>query len=441
MSFLHANSCESIKTELDLFTVPTTQTSIESSQFVTYNPVSSLTQEGPVEFVIAAQSEEYIALSHTYLLVRLQILPTGPTDPTALAADGNKFSPVNNLLSSLFSQVDVSFNQKTVSSSGSTYPYRAYIESLLNYGVDAASTHRGSSLWFLDSPGKFESTHAGQGNEGLDKRLEYVKDEKTVQLTGYLHGDVFTQERLLLNGIELAIRLIRSKDAFVLMQPAGAVQRKVVIKDISLVIRRVKVAPNILISHAKMLSTASAKYPIKRVEVKSFILHSGINGTTLDNIVLGQLPRRLIIGMVDNRAFTGNKSYYPFNFQHFSLCYLALYVDGQQYPPLKPDYTNGNYVNEYNTLFSGTGIFWDNAGHQIKLEDYPKGNTLYCWDLSPDLSSSCHSHWCLVKQGNIRLELQFSQALANTVNCIVYAEYDNILTVDANRQVSLDYTS
>ena len=48
--------------------------------------------------------------------------------------------PTNLLLNSLFSQVDVFFNDKLISSSSNTYAYRAYLETLLNYGK-AAKNH------------------------------------------------------------------------------------------------------------------------------------------------------------------------------------------------------------------------------------------------------------------------------------------------------------
>ncbi|KYN11438.1 hypothetical protein ALC57_16406 [Trachymyrmex cornetzi] len=42
MSFLHTHSSECIKSELDFFSLPPTQTSIESSQWIYYKPVTSL---------------------------------------------------------------------------------------------------------------------------------------------------------------------------------------------------------------------------------------------------------------------------------------------------------------------------------------------------------------------------------------------------------------
>lgn len=67
MAFLHALSNECLKSELELFTLPPTQTVIEGAQFVYYKPISSLSDDGPLEFVVPGHGEDYLDLSHTML--------------------------------------------------------------------------------------------------------------------------------------------------------------------------------------------------------------------------------------------------------------------------------------------------------------------------------------------------------------------------------------
>ena len=61
------------------------------------------------------------------------------------------------------------------------------------------------------------------------------------------------------------------------------------IEEANLLVRRVKISPSVLLAHAESLSktTIQAKYPLTRVEVKAITMHSGIQGETLDNIILG----------------------------------------------------------------------------------------------------------------------------------------------------------
>ena len=65
---------------------------------------------------------------------------------------------------------------------------------------------------------------------------------------------------------------------------------------------------------------------------------------------------------------------------------------------------------------------------------------LFAFDLTPDLSEG-GNHFNLVKQGNLRLEIQFAQPLPNTINVITYAEFENIIEIDKSRNVIFDYSA
>ena len=77
MAFLHSHSTKCISSELDIFSLPPTQTSIERSSFLHYKPVSSLSNEGdtPIEFVVPSGSEHYIDLAHTMLYIQAKVEP------------------------------------------------------------------------------------------------------------------------------------------------------------------------------------------------------------------------------------------------------------------------------------------------------------------------------------------------------------------------------
>ena len=73
MTLFHPQSCESVNTGLDLFSVPPTQTAVEEGQFVEFHSLSSLSPSAPVEFTISGGGAEYLDLSNTYLHVRAKI--------------------------------------------------------------------------------------------------------------------------------------------------------------------------------------------------------------------------------------------------------------------------------------------------------------------------------------------------------------------------------
>ena len=351
---------------------------------------------------------------------------------------------MNNSLHSIFNQVDVYFNQNLVSPANNAYPYRAYLESLLNYGLAAKSSHLTTNLWVTDVAGEMDEAPGSGKNEGLIKRQKYLQEGKTVDLIGHLHCDVFNQDKLLLNGVEVRLRLVQSKDTFCLMD-ASDVNYSVHINEATFLVRHVKMSPTVIIAHANTLASTTAKYLITRIEIKSFTIHRGITGENIENVILGQLPKRITLVLVNNKAYNGDRALNTFNFQNFSINFLSLYIDGAQIPskPLQPKFARNSpqYVEAYHTLSSGTCIHYMNEGNDINRLDYANGYCLFVFDLTPDLSAHCANHWNLVKHGTIRIEVGFEKALIQTINCVLYAKYDNVLEIDSSRQVIADYNS
>ena len=130
MAFVHHESQECTKSELDLFTIPAIQTSITKGRWIENHLLRNINDTGPIEFNVSGTGEEYLDLTKTQLLVKGKITKA---NGTALDAE-TKVGPVNLFLHSLFSQVDVSLNERLISPSTNTYPYRAMIETLLLWG-------------------------------------------------------------------------------------------------------------------------------------------------------------------------------------------------------------------------------------------------------------------------------------------------------------------
>lgn len=436
MSFLHPFSCECAKSELDLFTLPPTQTSIESGHWVQYKPVASITDDSPVEFSVPGTGDNYLDLSHTLLNLKIQVVKQ---NNETLTVEDDNVGCVNNILSSLFSQVDVFLNQKLVSSSNNTYAYRAYLETLLSYGPAAKTSHLTTALWYEDTPKYMNDLN---NNNGLAARREFTKRSKTLDLVGYIHSDVFNQEKFLINGVEVRLKFIRSKPEFCLMGPVNS-NLKIVINDANLFIRRVKINPTVMLAHNKALEIGNAKYPITRVQVKTMTIPTGVQSKTMDNIFLGQIPKRIIVGFTTNKAFNGDYTLNPFNFSSFNISYISIFIDGDHLTTrsIQSHFSRDLYVNAFHTLFTGTGIHYLNEGNSINRTQYPNGYCLLAFDLTPDLSANQSAHWNLIKQGSLRLDVRFDQALTESINCVVYAEFDNIFEIDKNRNVIADFAS
>ena len=438
MAFVHDQSCECTKSELDLFSVPPTQTSIESGNFVEYHPISSVTDGSPIEFEVTGNGEDYIDFANSYLHVRAKITQPNGANIAADAAVG----PTNLFMHSLFSQVDIALNGTQITSSTNTYPYRAMIETLLSYGADAKETQLTSTMFYKDQAGQMDTVTFGDDqakNSGLVKRRAFATESKVIDMVGRIHADICFQERYLLNEVNVKIKLTRSKDDFCLMHNGNF---KVQLVNATLYVRKVRLLPSVFLAQAKTLEKSNAKYPIRRVVCKTFQVPRGFLDVSHEKLFSGQLPSRLVIGLVSNDAYNGTKTKNPFNFQNFRLNEISVYMDGHQQhaiKPLKPDYANGQYISSYLSLFSGTGKINRDEGNQISREDYPNGYALYAFDLSPDLAED--DHFNLAKDGSLRVVLKFAEALGEAITVVCYAEFENVIEADRNRNILFDFSS
>ncbi|KAG1925880.1 hypothetical protein F2P79_025224 [Pimephales promelas] len=236
-----------------------------------------------------------------------------------------------------------------------------------------------------DSSAHIDATDPGGANAGLTKRAAFTNASSVVELLAPIHSDIFFQSKLLLNGVDIRIRLTRAKDEFCLIR-SDAINYKLNILSASLFVKRVTVSPAVRLGHAQALLSTTAKYPIDRVCVKNFSVPAGARVSNHENLFLGPLPKSIILAMTENTAFSGAYDRNPFAFKHFDLEYLTLTCDGTQVPsrPFQPEYNNGAAVREFYQLVTATGRHLKNQSMIIDREDFLHGYTLYAFNLTPD---------------------------------------------------------
>lgn len=140
-------------------------------------------------------------------------------------------------------------------------------------------------------------------------------------------------------------------------------------------------------------------------------------------------------------AVNGNIHKNPYNFQHFNHSSVIISSDAHnQIQPIKSNFPKKLFLQAYLSLFESSGIFFGDTGNALTREEYAEGFSLIGFDLTSDLSSS-ENHWSLARQGSLRVDIQFSKALKEPICVIVFGEFDSLIEIDKNRNVSLDYSS
>ena len=477
MSYVRPFSKRCDKSEVDLFRVPPTQQSLERGRWIDYAPLSSVENPNSAITFLIAGTDEYIDLSKTILTVTGKVTKKDGTSKLD-SNDQSNVAPVNNFLHSLFRQVDVYLNGKQVTPAMGTYAYRSYIETLLNYDVSAKQSQFSSALYYKDTPGQMDKVGAlassktlnyknasntndsdklyvpESGNVGFAKRHQFIKNGNRFVLSGPIFSDIFMTDRLLLNMMDLKVVLNRSSDAFSLMEIGNspAIEPKVQLTDVVLKVRKVRVDQSVSDGVERMLKQTPALYPIRRVECKILTIPANLPNVRQDNIFSGIIPNSFVVGLVHVDASTGEYNKNPYNFQHFGVTSISLTANGQEIPfklltlkyPKDPDGkinptndTELDFDEAYNTLFSGTGKIYSNAGLDITREDYPGGYALYAFDLTPDMRKSA-DYFNAVQRGSLTLALTFETSHDYAIGMVCYGDFENIIRIDAERNAVYD---
>jgi len=429
-----------VSSEFDIFTHRPVQTSVLGTTRVAYKPLAPVSQ-GDLEFSIPASSDTYID-PNIYLYVRCKLVQEDGTD---FKDETDKTAVVNNLLHSLFSQCNVQLNGVPITQASDLYNYRAYLETLLTYGKDAAESHLTSAYWYPDSQNMQAcdpTAAATTNNRGFISRWERCKHSKEIELYGRVHADICNVPHFILPGVRIQFRFTKARQAFFLMHYNSSSSVQLKFLDAQLFVNHIKPNPAILMAHnAVLLKGEHARYNVRRVEVKMFTFPKGSKSLSIDNAAPGSIPKRLTFAMVKNTDFVGSIESNPYMLRHYDIESFALYVGGQQIPNegLRLDMSHEKTsVMGYKTLFEGSGIHHSDQGLQITHDMYINGYFMLVYDLTPDKAAS-EGHTSNPESGPIRIEARFAKELPDTISCLLYLEYDNCVRIDYNRTVSTDF--
>ena len=162
--------------------------------------------------------------------------------------------------------------------------------------------------------------------------------------------------------------------------------------------------------------TGGAKYPLAHVVTRHFTLAVGANMAHMDSMY----PTKVLISLVSNEASVSTWQANPFNFAHIELNSACLVVNGRPLPAQswQPDFMQGLYAETYHALLKFSGMYPSYWSNGMSVKHFVGGIMLLSWDLMPDDSNGVAS-------------LRFAKLLLATTTLIAYAQYDNLVVVDA----------
>ena len=104
----------------------------------------------------------------------------------------------------------------------------------------------------------------------------------------------------------------------------------------------------------RRLSMKEAKMPFKSSKIRNYQIPIGSTNSIITNVCSGNLPKALILAMVDTESYSGTNFKDPLNYGHFDINNLNLKINGLNYlpQPLRPDFdTEENLMEIYRKVY------------------------------------------------------------------------------------------
>jgi hypothetical protein len=174
---------------------------------------------------------------------------------------------------------------------------------------------------------------------------------------------------------------------------------------------------------------------MNRVKTQFFVVAAGLSSARVNLYQNGQIPKRVIIGLVKHSgksgAFIGN----PFRFEPCGISAVELLVDGLPVTKrFEPDFARGAYARDYVELVKTAGKLGDSS-NGITYAQFANGRALWTFNMTGDLCNNDNG-FHLISVGSLSLNLTFATATTETLSVVVYSEKTELVTIDPENRIS-----
>jgi len=436
-------STNAITSALDFFTIPPTNTSVSAyywREYLTLNPITDV----PYRFRIYA-SNNYLDLTKVYLLSEMKIQKYDTTNSvwrrlTATGDGADKVGTINFIGATFIRNIKITLNGREIYDSNSMYAYKAYLDAELSLPTTVKDSYLSAAGYYRETT--TEHNPDSDDNPGFKQRKLLFDASKTVQFISKIDADLFNQPNYMISGVEIEIEIMPNDSAFCLLEPSNTgTAYRLEITALRLYVKTLELMSGLAYEISQKLEKQPARYAIRRTAITSnFISENRTEFTTL--LWSEQIPRRVIVGLVENKRYIGNKAHSPFYFQPFSTRELTIYANGRTYPSnlYNLDYTNKLYTRAFHETSEALGFANSLETNGINFERFGDGWTIYVFNLT----NSGEENPCfdLITEGATTINIKFSTPIpAGGIVLVALAEFDSLIYIDRNRSVLSDYNA
>ena len=387
------------------------------SYMVKQTITQGLNDGGMLTFFIPADAQRFTDLNTILLRLTVSLVEADDSEP-----DFEEISVIMDPqgIHSLFSSVEVRFNDKVVSTMTS-YPFTTALSRSLG-----CSTEVRVQAWD-ELNGTWECTElcSDMSAEEFDPQQKslgrFIKTNSV--LVGRIYSDVLMSSRQYLPpGTTLGINLRRAPDNFTLLSPNADKHYKAKIESASIYVKRLKLRPRIV----ERVSSSVKGITFNRLECRTMTIPAGSSSFSwLNCLTNAPLPNRLYVAFVSPSSYYGNITRIGTYFEAANLKSLNFKLNGRDLliepfnvhfkkgPNKKLKLIESDGRHGYLSVLEVLNQVSDQSGTvALSYDSYMRGKTFYCIELG-----KCGEK--IGSSGGLDVELEFGTNGADMELCML----------------------
>ena len=345
--------------------------------------------------------------------------------------------PIDCIFHSMWKSVQVFYENNKISGSSRNYAYKAFLDILLSTTFTAKTTIL-HLIGLATDHDNFDATNprSAIANRGLQRRYEMTRNGKELFMQGGLLNDLWKQKHLLVNDRNIKVVFEANKEIFrLMMQPPTLDAHIELIKP---VLRVARVTPTDEVKKAleEMKKEEPVEYPHRLGKIKTRSVNAGERTYAFTNVFNGMIPTKLVIGFVEEEAYSGHKSKNPFKFSNLDIINAEVMVGSEALPGkgYKLDFSKGQFADALENLYSIFSPTCQPMDIGVTREQFKEGLCLLAFDLDPSTPGDL-STWGLPRSGNLDLNVEFRENIKKTHELIMYGIFPATVELDSKGSV------
>lgn len=176
-------------------------------------------------------------------------------------------------------------------------------------------------------------------------------------------------------------------------------------------------------------------FHFNKAEIKNFSVGKDSLGCVSDTLISGNLPSFIIVMLLETDAVNGSVSKNIFDIKHHGLSSISAVVDTETNVQrvINVDFEKGKVLSAYLPLLEKLTEL--DCANYISLEDFKRNTTLFYFNITPLIVPG---YLYPSRVGSLKLDLKFSTATANPLTVLTYANFQNVMTFDTNKNVTIE---